>query len=110
MRLEDLRALSIFDGLTDQQLSELLEAGEEHQYVPGEVLFHEGRPADTWWVLLEGTISLVRQVGKEQTALGAMTQPGQWAGGFRAWDEHGVYLASGRATSSGRAFAVSATV
>ena len=110
MRLEDLRALSIFDGLTDQQLAELLEAGEEHQFVPDEVLFHEGHPADSWWVLLEGTVSLVRQVGKEETALGAMTQPGQWAGGFRAWDEHGVYFATGRATSSGRAFAVSATV
>ena len=78
--------------------------------MPDEVLFHEGRPADTWWVLLEGTVSLVRQVGKEETALGAMTQPGQWAGGFRAWDEHGVYFATGRATSSGRVFAVSATV
>ena len=110
MRLEDLRALSIFDGLTDQQLTELLEAGEEHEFVPDEVLFHEGHPADSWWVLLEGTVSLVRQVGKEETTLGAMTQPGQWAGGFRAWDEHGVYFATGRATSSGRVFAVSATV
>ena len=108
MRLEDLRALSIFDGLTDQQLTELLEAGEEHEFDPDEALFHEGRPADSWWVLLEGTVSLVRQVGKEETVLGAMTQPGQWAGGFRAWDEHGVYFATGRATSTGRMFAVSA--
>ena len=110
MRLEDLRALPIFDGLTDEQLTDLLESGEEHQFVPDEFVFHEGHPAETWWVLLEGTISLVRQVGKEETVLGAMTEPGQWAGGFRAWDEHGVYFASGRATSSGRAFAVSATV
>ena len=29
--------------------------------------------------------------------LGAMDAPGRWAGGFRAWDEHGVYLATGRA-------------
>ena len=110
MRLEDLRALLIFDGLTDQQLTELLEAGGEHEFVPDEVLFHEGHPADRWWVLLEGTVNLVRQVGKEETALGAMSQPGQWAGGFSAWDEHGVYFATGRATSSGRVFTVSATV
>ena len=31
MNLEDLRALSIFDGLTDEQLTELLEAGEDRQ-------------------------------------------------------------------------------
>jgi signal transduction histidine kinase len=110
MRLEDLRALPLFEGLTDQQLAELLEAGEERQFAADEVLFHEGRPADTWWVLVEGTINLVRQVGREETALGAMTQPGQWAGGFRAWDEHGVYFATGRATSPGRAFGVPATV
>ena len=29
--------------------------------------------------------------------LGAMDVPGRWAGGFRAWDDHGVYLATGRA-------------
>ena len=31
-----------------------------------------------------------------------MDAPGRWAGGFRAWDEHGVYLATGRATGAGR--------
>ena len=25
-----------------------------------------------------------------------MDVPGRWAGGFRAWDEHGVYLATAR--------------
>ena len=28
--------------------------------------------------------------------VGRMDVPGRWAGGFRAWDEHGVYLATGR--------------
>jgi signal transduction histidine kinase len=31
-----------------------------------------------------------------------MSEPGQWSGGFRAWDEHGVYLATGRASTNGR--------
>jgi signal transduction histidine kinase len=30
-----------------------------------------------------------------------MDVPGRWAGGFRAWDEHGAYLATGRAATSG---------
>ena len=70
----------------------------------------EGRPADEWWVLLEGSIQLTRRVGTEETVLGAMTVPGQWAGGFRAWDEHGVFFATGRAVEPGRAFRLPAAV
>jgi signal transduction histidine kinase len=31
-----------------------------------------------------------------------MSNAGQWAGGFRAWDPNGVYMATGRATVGGR--------
>ena len=34
--------------------------------------------------------------------------PGRWAGGFRAWDEHGVYLATGRGGQPGRVLRVPA--
>ena len=59
-------------------------------------------PPTSWWVLLEGTVALVRQVGTEESVLGYMTEPGQWAGGFAAWDEFGVYFATGRAENPGR--------
>ena len=35
--------------------------------------------------------------------------PGRWAGGFRAWDEHGVYLATGRGVARGRLLRVPAS-
>ena len=37
-----------------------------------------------------------------------MDVPGRWAGGFRAWDEHGVYLATGRGVTAGRVLRVPA--
>ena len=37
-----------------------------------------------------------------------MGSPGQWAGGFRAWDENGTYLATGRASTAGRVLRVPA--
>ena len=37
-----------------------------------------------------------------------MTVPGQWAGGFAAWDEYGVYFATGRAAEPGRVLRLSA--
>ncbi len=108
MGFEDLRAIALFDGLTDEQVRELHAAGEERRYAVGEELFREARPADRWWVLLDGSISLLRHVGHEETLLGVMQTPGQWAGGFQAWDEHGVYLATGRGASDGRVLMVPA--
>ena len=106
--LAELRGIALFDGLTDEQLQELLAVGHERVFAEGDELFHESRPAEEWWVLLEGTIALVRRVGNEETTLGQMERPGQWAGGFRAWDEHGVYMATGRGVTSGRLLCVPA--
>jgi signal transduction histidine kinase len=110
MRVDDLRPLNLFDGLTDEQLAELVEAGTEVRIVPGVDLFHEGDHADFWWVLVDGAIELSRQVGRENNVVGRMDVPGRWAGGFRAWDEHGVYLATGRGVAEGRVLRVPALV
>src|SRR4029453_1632959 len=39
---------------------------------------------------------------------GRLDVPGRWAGGFRAWDEHGVYLATARGVVDGRLLRVPA--
>jgi len=106
--LVDLRGIGLFAATDDDQLLALRSAGSEVAFECGDVLFQENHPAESWWVLLEGSIDLVRHVGHEETRLGAMTVPGQWAGGFRAWDEHGAYLATGRATTAGRMLSVPA--
>lgn len=100
--IDDVRELSLFEGTGDEQLGELLAAGTTVAFAPGDVLFVENQHADYWWVLVEGSIELIRHVRGEETRLGMMSQPGQWSGGFRAWDEHGVYLATGRASTQGR--------
>jgi signal transduction histidine kinase len=108
MDLDDLRPLPIFDGLTDGQLAELVEGGTEVPVEPGVDLFREGEPADFWWLLVDGAIDLIRHVGREDTVVARMDVPGRWAGGFRAWDEHGVYLATGRGVTAGRVLRVPA--
>jgi signal transduction histidine kinase len=107
---DDLRPLPIFDGLTDAQLAELADGGTEIRIEPGVELFREGEHADAWWVLVDGAIDLVRRVGREDTVVARMDVPGRWAGGFRAWDEHGVYLATGRGAAPGRVLRVPAEV
>jgi signal transduction histidine kinase len=107
-RVEDLRGIGLFTGSDDDQLRTLLATGTDVVFAEDDVLFEEDHPALSWWVLLEGCIELVRHVGHEETRLGVMDVPGRWAGGFRAWDEHGAYLATGRAMSAGRVLRVPA--
>ena len=109
-RLDELRSLDLFGGLGDEQLSELVAGSTEVSLRPGLELFREGEHADFWWVLLDGVIDLVRQVGSEETVVAKMDAPGRWAGGFRAWDEQGVYLATGRAATTGRVLRIPAEV
>jgi signal transduction histidine kinase len=108
MAAEELRSLVLFDGLSDDKLTALWASGEEYRFMPGDEVFGEGRPADAWWLLLEGSLSLSRRVGHEESELGVMGTPGQWAGGFRAWDAHGVYMATGRGVVAGRLLRVPA--
>jgi len=110
MRADELRAISLFDGLADDQLAELAGGGTEVRVEPGVDLFLEGEHADFWWVLIDGAIDLLRHIGGEDSVVGRMDVPGRWAGGFRAWDEHGVYLATGRGAAGGRVLRVPAEV
>jgi signal transduction histidine kinase len=110
MRVDDLRPLSVFDGLTDDQLGELLAGNAKVPIEPGVDAFREGDRADRWWVLVDGALELIRHVGREDTVVGRMDVPGRWAGGFRAWDENGVYLATGRGLQQGRLLSVPATL
>jgi signal transduction histidine kinase len=109
-RFDELRSIDLFDGLTDQQLSELLAGSSEVEIRPGLELFREGEHADFWWVHLEGVVDLIRHVGGEETVVAKMEVPGRWAGGFRAWDDQGVYLATGRAATTGRVLRIPAQV
>ncbi len=105
----DLRPLPLFEGLADEQLADLVAAGEDVPVTPGAELFHEGEHADFWWLLVEGEINLVRHVGRDDVVVGRMDVPGRWSGGFRAWNEAGVYLATGIGAAPGRVLCVPAT-
>src|SRR6516165_3067287 len=110
MLIDELGSLSLFDGLTRDQLAELVAGSTEVRIEPGVDLFREGEHADYWWVLIGGAVDLVRRVAREDTLVRKWDVPGHWAGGFRAFDEHGVYLATGRGAAVGRVLRVPAAV
>ena len=109
MELDELRSLFLFEALPEERVVSLLEVGEEITFADGEELFHEGQPADFWWILLDGHVQLVRRAGRESpVVIMTMENPGQWAGGFQAWNAGGNYMATGRGVGSGRMFRVAA--
>ena len=109
MLVDDLRGLFLFNGVSDEQLLELAAAGNEISFDDRTELFHEGDPADFWWVLLDGHVELVRRAGREEAVvMMTMDRPGLWAGGFRAWNDESSYLATGRGASAGRMLRVPA--
>jgi signal transduction histidine kinase len=106
---DDLRGAFLTSSLSDDQLAELLAAGEERVYAAGDVIFREGEPATSLWILLAGRIELSRRVGDQSTVVATMDEPGRWAGGLAAWggaDEHTVTRATGVAITDCRVFAV----
>jgi CRP-like cAMP-binding protein len=87
MLIDDLRANFLTGALSNAQLIELVAAGEEIAFTPGQELFREVDQAEYLWILLEGQIEVVRRAANEASVLFTMTTPGQWAGGWQAWDE-----------------------
>src|SRR5690349_24419529 len=101
MLIDDLRGVFLFAGLSDEQLHDLIAAGDEVHFDSGDVLFQEGEAADFWWVLVEGRVELLRRTRWEESVAGVMDRPGVWAGGFRAWSDQAGYLGTGRGASPG---------
>lgn len=108
MDIDELRGIFLFDGLTDEQLLGLVAAGDEVRFASGDVLFHEGEPADFWWVLLDGRVELARRSGRENAVVNVMDRPGVWAGGFRAWNVDVGYLTTGHAVGDVRTLRIPA--
>lgn len=107
MITDELRATFLLEGLTADQLAELVGVGLEVGFVDGEVLFREGDLAEYLWILLEGRIELLRHSADEVILLATMDSPGRWAGGLSAWGDSSSsagYRATGRCSGGGRVF------
>ena len=76
MLIDDLRGVFLFEGLSDEQIRDLIAAGDEVHFERGDVLFQEGEAADFWWVLVQGRVELLRRTRWEESVAGVMDRPG----------------------------------
>ncbi|MBE4733778.1 MULTISPECIES: ATP-binding protein [Streptomyces] len=80
----ELGRLFLFEKLDDEQLDRLCREGRVERFDPGHV-YREGEPATCFFVLLEGTVVLSRQVGDDDVEVSRSSQVGVYAGAFQAY-------------------------
>ena len=82
---EELRRCFLFESLTDEQLDWLVEHGAVETFDAGVVIYDEGTLAESFYVLLEGEIQLVKRLDGTDVVISTANQPGAYAGATRAF-------------------------
>ncbi len=81
---DELRSLFLFEKLTPDQLAWLCREGRVETFEPGPV-YTEGDPATCFYVLLDGTLVLLRRVGSDDIEVSRTSDRGVYAGAFQAY-------------------------
>jgi signal transduction histidine kinase len=81
----ELRSTFLFESLTDEQLDWLVEHGAVERHAAGETVYTQGDVAESFYVLLDGEIELVKRIDGTDVVLSTTSQPGSYAGVMRAF-------------------------
>ncbi|MER6273870.1 ATP-binding protein [Streptomyces sp900105755] len=81
---QEIGALFLFEKLEPEQLGRLCAAGRVELFQPGPV-YTEGEPATCFYVMIEGTVVLSRQVGGDDVEVTRTSQSGVYAGAMQAY-------------------------
>ncbi len=106
---EELRTLFLFEELTDEQLAWLCSHGHVELIEPGPV-YTEGDPATCFYVLIEGTVVMLRRVGGDDIEVNRTSGRGTYSGAFNAYIDQlpHVYNNSVRVPEPSRFFVLDA--
>lgn len=83
--VEELRTLFLFEGMTPEQLAEVTASSEVRTYPAGSTVYRAGEPSNALWVLLDGTLRLVRHADGEEVVVNETDYRGSYAGAVRAF-------------------------
>ena len=72
-----LAGLPLLSQLTEEQRSTVIGAGNERSLTRGEILFHEGAPAEALFAVISGQVKLVKYSPKGRELLLHLVHPGQ---------------------------------
>jgi signal transduction histidine kinase len=105
--VDELRGCFLFEKLSEGQLIWLAEHGGVVTYDEGEEVFHEGEPAEGFFVLLDGEIQMLKRITGEEVVMVTTDHHGAYAGAVRAFVESAeekVYVNTLRTLTPARFF------
>ena len=82
--IAELRTLFLFEKLDDEQLNWLCERGHVQWFEPGWIA-REGEPATCFFVMIEGSIALLRRVGNDDVEISRTEQRGVYTGAWQSY-------------------------
>ncbi len=109
---EQLRELFLFEALSDERLDALAQMGDVVEVPGGTAVFREGEPAECFYVLLSGTVSMTRTVQGDQVEVTRTDHVGSYGGATQAYvrpEEEKTYSATFTAVTDCRLFALPGT-
>ena len=84
---EAMRRVPIFSSLDADQLRDLARAARRHRYDRDEVIFYQGDPGDTFYILLSGQVKVSVSSADGQEAILVMLEQGESFGEFALLDD-----------------------
>lgn len=73
-RIEFLKKIHLFHGLTDEEFEVLAEELDEFPVAQGEVIFQQDTGADAFYLIYGGNVRIVRKVEKKETVLATLVK------------------------------------
>jgi len=87
---DELRTLFLFEKLDDEKLAWLVDHGQVEYRTAGTNVHAEGEPATCFFVLLEGTVALCRNIGGERVEVNRTDHHGSYFGATQVYLEADV--------------------
>ena len=104
--LHDLKKVSLFELLSDDQLEAIIQVGQEKSFEPGEEIYKHGQKAKTLYVLLDGLVGL-RTAAEDKMDLMAekLQEPGSVFGAAALVKPH-IYSVTSKCIKNTKVFAI----
>jgi signal transduction histidine kinase len=82
---EGLRSLFLFESLSDEQVAWLSAHGSVERFSAGEMVYTSAHPATCFYILLEGTMIMLRDVDGTEVEINRTNYRGSYSGATQAW-------------------------
>ena len=98
-RLDLLAQVPLFKNLPVDDLQYLYDTLDTCHYEAGEILFREGERGDSFFIVQEGQIEIIKAMGTAEELLVARRSPGEFVGEMSLLEPYGLRTASVRAAT-----------